>query len=1828
MRRKYFFFLLTLTLFLSFSYRDSYRDFKKLTSFRAKYFYKKVLFEGKEIFLPKLPDESIGELKTDSIENPDLLPYLGTAYIEKLDFKNGELAYLKYFKIKRDLNSLSLLLDFYHKRGEFQKEVYYLLEGASLNLKDNEKRDILKKAEDILNSYLPKRMDLREKVYVKEVELFKDHIYFLKLAKLLQRENKPILTKFREITKDRWELLFGQLFELLISKNYSKFYELFYKNYDFNMPGYLKKFFFSKLATLKSLSKERDILESKLFASKTSFRDFSLLFSYVEDVFGKKKADEFLRFYVEKRLNRGGIFSKDEKIYLLKLSNEAGDDLYSVRILNSLFLEGDLTKEEKVFSYSLLIDILLNKDFSGKGFNKSSFSFLKNSSNGDNTFGTLNSLISLLFNKKDINGDFNTFKNGSYKYFSLYLCDRLLLKIKKLDEERYVDTLLSIIDRYDEVLTLKKRIDYLKILLPLLKSNCEKAKVYLKIARMYRDINRGNASKKYYQLFFLISNPEILRRNKTYSYWGINTYIDREKDNYFNVIDEYVSLLTNLRAVSEIVSFFSNLLEKYPDNENIYLKFLDVLERFNVITREVDTYNVVLDKFKDDDSLYGKAVRFFYRIKRYEKVKSITRSFIDKFKLDEISSFLRRNISNIDRAKDLKKYLYYYALLKYPLNKDFLDKYTYYNKGMNENIYFKYSLIYPDYLKNYFKILSKFNELDFFYKDVKNKQNGLLKDYFITEYYLYKCEYEKGLPFALNFLKKYYYLPEISKRYVTLLRSFSFKEDKYLNVAVSSLKNYFLQRRESYDPLVEIADIYFENGYLKEGKETLYEIISTFKYDKDAYTKVATVFWDYFLNDDAIKVLLRGRRVLNDDSLFGYELGGIYESEKDYKSAVAAYVSSGLNEYNYMISDRLSQILSKHPELIPFFEEKLTDLILKKKDDSIFWNVKDFYDNYGDENLKFKHFLKNFIEKCNDVKLLLTLDENIGMDSNLEILCYEKIFKLRGGMYSLLNFEIFKKYVGLLKDEDLEKTKLYLKNFYGKFFRVKEVADFSSNFFKEIGDKADSQFVIEKSFKISKVGRFKREYGLKLLNFYLNNGFNEKFLSLLKSLKKKFKDNSFRDSLFDLEVGYLTKNGSADEFLLLFKDYYKFTGHLPYDIKREKRTKFLEKVLKNVSNKSRFSSILFETIRRLLLLNPEDENTLRMSYYLLKNVNQKEELFKYFRKNFKNSPKDYRLAFILGNLYFYDMDLKNSEFFFKKSIEIRPEDETPYLKLIEVYKNSKNCDDKILNVYISLYNATLSDIYLKKVLKYAHLVKKDDVFQKYLKVYLSSYLEDYRPVEKAKLLYSFKEYIAASRIAGDEIFRRIKIGEADGLGELLGVFINCAEKTGNYYLAIRMVSKLYYHSYFNLSQEIQDVFENKLIFLLKDFYEYGDENSFNELKSVENLFFMLSNKNDAFLRNHGSLIDTYLTLPTSTDFLMKINYYNGDSLSDVLPQFFKRGLFNEGIKFAPRNYHGEEYFDFMKGVINNDVPLILRSLSDKVFNEDNPESEKLYIRFLLKEKDFDPISFMKSDVYYLTKDEFLKSLIQKKLYPDVLLQIFDDVFKDRSLKVMYQRELLKYYLTGDLSKIKDRMLSLLRVLPLKSLNGKSFKAKEIYPNAKYTTFFGELLVKNGDNYGYKLIPAIVERIPSYQNYKKIFNFYKSEGDVKRCDEILKILREKSGDNFDLKFERFFLNPSENINEVLKLAKKDSDFRYALSHRVDDIIKSFKGIEILPGSPYFKLLNLLFFEINQDDKLIEFSRFLKSKKVSVADFLKGKMFYKNYSLTKLNKLLHLKILSEG
>ncbi|HET8826267.1 MAG TPA: hypothetical protein VFM77_14110, partial [Terriglobales bacterium] len=83
---------------------------------------------------------------------------------------------------------------------------------------------------------------------------------------------------------------------------------------------------------------------------------------------------------------------------------------------------------------------------------------------------------------------------------------------------------------------------------------------------------------------------------------------------------------------------------------------------------------------------------------------------------------------------------------------------------------------------------------------------------------------------------------------------------------------------------------------------------------QSGYLEAATIYWDYFDFDNAMRLLNEGRDRLHNPNLYAYEAGAIYENKRDYANAIDEYVKGALDSPGSSAESRLLQ-LARRPKL-------------------------------------------------------------------------------------------------------------------------------------------------------------------------------------------------------------------------------------------------------------------------------------------------------------------------------------------------------------------------------------------------------------------------------------------------------------------------------------------------------------------------------------------------------------------------------------------------------------------------------------------------------------------------------------------------------------------------------------------------------------------------------------------------------------------------------------------------------------------------------------------------------------------------------------------------
>jgi tetratricopeptide (TPR) repeat protein len=138
---------------------------------------------------------------------------------------------------------------------------------------------------------------------------------------------------------------------------------------------------------------------------------------------------------------------------------------------------------------------------------------------------------------------------------------------------------------------------------------------------------------------------------------------------------------------------------------------------------------------------------------------------------------------------------------------------------------------------------------------------------------------------------------------------------KEYNIAEALLKKLNKKHPMKPDYLVDLGYVYKLDGNSKKMKTIFESILKNLKADEIVISATANAFHKRNETEYAIQTLLKGRKLLSDESAFAYTLADFYKSKLD--------VEGMMNEYFLLMWDQ--------PEQLEIIQDKLQDMVLDEK---------------------------------------------------------------------------------------------------------------------------------------------------------------------------------------------------------------------------------------------------------------------------------------------------------------------------------------------------------------------------------------------------------------------------------------------------------------------------------------------------------------------------------------------------------------------------------------------------------------------------------------------------------------------------------------------------------------------------------------------------------------------------------------------------------------------------------------------------------------------------------------------------------------------------------
>jgi lipopolysaccharide biosynthesis regulator YciM len=382
---------------------------------------------------------------------------------------------------------------------------------------------------------------------------------------------------------------------------------------------------------------------------------------------------------------------------------------------------------------------------------------------------------------------------------------------------------------------------------------------------------------------------------------------------YTQVLDKYLSRLAELNRPLDALRVYRTEIARNPNDPGLYERLAAFLEQ-NGTSREVEeVYTKAIGKFADR-SWYHKLARWYLRKKEYSALEKISRDVIAAFSGTELEGYFGDIVTQTHPDAALYLQLNRFAHARFPEDLVFVHNLlgAYGHQGTFDDAAYnsllrQYWFYDPQLRTTLFAALSHAGSLHAELVAIRAANPGITDGRFNqavaanpaavefdVEAEAWLCHFEAAAPAARALADAYPGRTEFTSKASALYRSLAAYDERNTGIAVS-LSDYE-QRANPGDSgiLARMGDILADRDLFSRARAFWERMPALQPGNPEAYLDTATVYWDYYLYNDALRWIAAARRKFNDPAMFAYQAGAIYEGKRDYASAVREYVAGAV----------------------------------------------------------------------------------------------------------------------------------------------------------------------------------------------------------------------------------------------------------------------------------------------------------------------------------------------------------------------------------------------------------------------------------------------------------------------------------------------------------------------------------------------------------------------------------------------------------------------------------------------------------------------------------------------------------------------------------------------------------------------------------------------------------------------------------------------------------------------------------------------------------------------------------------------------------------------
>jgi cellulose synthase operon protein C len=731
---------------------------------------------------------------------------------------------------------------------------------------------------------------------------------------------------------------------------------------------------------------------------------------------------------------------------------------------------------------------------------------------------------------------------------------------------------------------------------------------------------------------------------------------------YSQVLERYLARLVQKKQIPAALAVLSREIDRNPDDPGLYERLAVFLDQNRLGSQQEEIYRRAISRFSDK-SWYDKLARFYLRYKRNSEFEQLTRDAVASFKGTE----LERYFSNVVYGSPgLYLRLNQYAHQRFPHNPVFVrNLLSAYLAPQTRDLAAWEALLRQHWfeetaLRNqFFEFLSRTDKLDSELAAIREsapdaaswEKNPAAAD-FIANANLWRSHYEDSAAPLKSLAAQYPADAELGRTASSIFRSLGYFDPADTAIAAKIEDNLLQANPTDPETMARIGDIYADREQFAQAAPYWERIPQVAPGQSAGYLEAATIYWDYFDFPNAIRLLNQGRAHLANTDLYSYELGAIYENQRDYPRAIGEYVKGSLATPESSAELRLLE-LARRPKFRDAVDQATANIASLPNPSVSAVNLRVKVLETQNRKQEMESFLDSIISSTTSIEQAEDI-ETVAQQKSLEtvrqhalekqaILTTDPVTRLELRYALIRLYESRKDFPAAKKNVET----LYRENptilgvvrstvdFYGRVKLQQQAIDVLLQAAKDAYPALSTQFTYEAARKETEAKQFQQARDL-LTRLLKDSPYNGEYLAAMADTYAQAGDDHGLEQFYNEEIAVLR------------------TAPLPADARKAQIATLRRGLIPALTRMNNCSGAVDQYIE---LINnfPEDDTLVTEAALYALRYQRQQQLVDFYAKTVAQSPRDYRWSMVLARTETNFENYPAAIDTYAKSIAIRPD---------------------------------------------------------------------------------------------------------------------------------------------------------------------------------------------------------------------------------------------------------------------------------------------------------------------------------------------------------------------------------------------------------------------------------------------------------------------------------------------------------------------------------------------------------------------------------------------